>query len=131
MDSHTILKQKDIGFIRKKRDRDDEPPVQSIYGTKDDVYNKLKYDEGYWNKIRNENIKDIIVKDKKLTYTQKHNQFVDFLKDKWCEKKCIPLVRIWEFDVKNNPQEVFNQLSPYITEANRKKLIADRKKLPH
>lgn len=85
----------------------------------------IELDGSYWHSDPR------IVKDKKLTYTQKHNQFVDFLKDKWCEKKCIPLVRIWEFDVKNNPQEVFNQLSPYITEANRKKLIADRKKSPH
>ena len=86
MDSHTALKQKDIGFIRKKRDRDDEPPVQSIYGTKDDLYNELKHDEGYWNKIRNENIKDIIAKDKKFIFgnytTYYYKRYLDSLKEK-------------------------------------------------
>lgn len=78
------MKQKEIGFIKKKRDREDEP--QSIYGTKDDVYNDLKRDEGYWNRVRIENIKDIIVKDKKFIFGNYTNfyykRYLDSLKEK-------------------------------------------------
>ena len=52
---------------------------------------------------------------------QKHNKFVDFLKDKWCEKKGIPLVRIWENDIRNNPKKVFELLNQYLGEGYRKK----------
>ena len=58
---------------------------------------------------------------KKENRMQKHNKFVDFLKDKWCEKKGIPLVRIWENDIRNNPKKVFELLNQYLGEGYRKK----------
>lgn len=72
-----------------------------------------------------------IMKNKKLNNMQKHNKFVDFLKDKWCEKKGIPLVRIWENDIKHNPKKVFELLNQYLGEGYRKKRIDDSKKRPH
>lgn len=72
-----------------------------------------------------------IMKNKKLNNMQKHNKFVDFLKDKWCEKKGIPLVRIWENDIRHNPKKVFELLNQYLGEGYRKKRIDDSKKRPH
>lgn len=71
------------------------------------------------------------MKNKKLNNMQKHNKFVDFLKDKWCEKKGIPLVRIWENDIRHNPKKVFELLNQYLGEGYRKKRIDDSKKRPH
>lgn len=62
---------------------------------------------------------------------QKHNKFVDFLKDKWCETHGIPLLRIWEYDIRNNPKKVFEKLNKYIGEGDRKRRIKDLKKRPH
>lgn len=72
-----------------------------------------------------------IMKNKKLNNMQKHNKFVDFLKDKWCEKKGIPLVRIWENDIRHNPKKVFELLNQYLGEGYRKKRIDDSRKRPH
>lgn len=67
----------------------------------------------------------------KLNRIQKHNKFVDFLKAKWCEKKGIPLVYVWEEDIKNNPQKIFELLNQYLGEGYRKKRIDDSRKRPH
>lgn len=62
---------------------------------------------------------------------QKHNKFVDFIKDKWCELHGYPLLRIWEYDIRNNPSKVFEQLEKYIGDGQRKKRIIENKKKPH
>lgn len=54
----------------------------------------------------------------KLTPTQKHNKFVDFLKAKWCEKKGIPLVYVWEEDIRKNPKLVFDILNMQIKKSH-------------
>jgi hypothetical protein len=54
----------------------------------------IEVDGNYWHS--NPNFVDV----SKLTPTQKHNKYVDFLKDKWCENNGIPLVRIWEEDIR-------------------------------
>lgn len=72
-----------------------------------------------------------VVNENKLSRMQKHNKFVDFLKDKWCESHGIPLLRIWEYDIRNNPKLVFEQLAKFVGEGDRKKRIAELKKKPH
>ena len=72
-----------------------------------------------------------VVNEKKLNPMQKHNKFVDFLKDKWCELHGYPLLRIWEYDIRNNPKEVFDEMYQYLGEAYRKKRIRDNKRRPH
>lgn len=72
-----------------------------------------------------------VVNEKKLNPMQKHNKFVDFLKNKWCDLHGIPLLRIWEYDIRNNPQKVFDELYRYIGDGKRKKRISDNKKRPH
>ena len=54
----------------------------------------------------------------KLNRIQKHNKFVDFLKAKWCEKKGIPLVYVWEEDIRNNPKKVFDILNIQIKKSH-------------
>lgn len=72
-----------------------------------------------------------VVDENKLNPMQKHNKFVDFMKDKWCEQHGYPLLRIWEYDIRKNPKKVFDELNKYLGEGNRKKRIVENKKKPH
>lgn len=46
---------------------------------------------------------------------QKHNARVDEIKDKWCALNRIPLLRIYEYDIRNNPRTVEKALK-YVLE---------------
>lgn len=67
----------------------------------------------------------------KLNPMQKHNKFVDKLKDQYAGMRCIPLVRIWEYDIRNNPKKVLEELKKYIALGNKKKQINENKRKPH
>lgn len=62
---------------------------------------------------------------------QKHNKFVDKLKDQYAGMHCVPLVRIWEYDIRNNPKLVLEELKKYIAISDKKKKITENKKKPH
>ena len=47
---------------------------------------------------------------------QKHNQWVDKIKDEWALERGIPVLRIWEHDIRNNPEKVFKILRERIGE---------------
>jgi hypothetical protein len=49
-----------------------------------------------------------------LNAMQKRNKMVDELKDKWASMHCIPLLRIWEYDIRHNPKKVLEELKKYI-----------------
>lgn len=70
-------------------------------------------------------------KKEELNPMQRHNKFVDNLKDRWAGLKCIPLIRIWENDIRNNPQKVINELLKYVTVGKKKRIILENKKKPH
>lgn len=72
-----------------------------------------------------------VVKEGKLNPMQKHNKFVDSLKDKWCGMHCIPLLRIWEYDIRNNPKFVLEELGKYIDIGKKRRKIMENKKKPH
>lgn len=72
-----------------------------------------------------------VVNERKLNPMQKHNKVVDFVKDRWCGLHGIPLLRIWEYDIRKNPKKVFEELNKYLGEGYRKERINDRKKKPH
>ena len=72
-----------------------------------------------------------VVSEDKIKPMHKHNKFVDGLKDKWAGMHCIPLLRIWEYDIRNNPKKVEEELSKYVKLANDKKNKKDRFKKPH
>ena len=63
---------------------------------------------------------------------QKKNKKVDKDKDKWAKEHKISLIRIWEHDINNNPEEVMNMLKkeiPMYIEKNNKEL--EKKKRPN
>ena len=66
-----------------------------------------------------------------LNSIQKHNKFVDGLKDKYAALRCIPILRIWEEDIRNNKQKVLEELQNYIDIGLKKKEIKENKKKPH
>ena len=72
-----------------------------------------------------------VVDEKKLNPMQKHNKFVDSVKDKWCELHGFPLLRIWEYDIRKNPKKVFGLLEKYLGEGFRKRRIDENRKKPH
>lgn len=72
-----------------------------------------------------------VVKEDKITPMHKHNKFVDSLKDKWAALHCIPLLRIWEYDIRNNPQKVRDEIAKYIKGGKKKRKILEERKKPH
>lgn len=73
----------------------------------------------------------LLVKEDKMNPMQKHNKFIDKLKDEWCGMHCIPLLRIWENDIRRNPKKVMDMICEYSSAAKKRKMIMDGKKRPH
>ena len=72
-----------------------------------------------------------IVNERKLNPMQKHNKVVDFVKDRWCGLHGLPLLRIWEYDIRHNQKKVFDELYKYLGDEYKKKRIRDNKRKPH
>lgn len=68
----------------------------------------IEVDGSYWHSDPR------LFEDKELNATQKHNKMVDELKNKWASLHGIPLLRIWEYDIRHNPQKVLAELKKYI-----------------
>ena len=45
---------------------------------------------------------------------QKHNEWVDRVKDEWALERGIPVIRIWEHDIHENPEKVMKILKEAI-----------------
>lgn len=73
----------------------------------------------------------LLVKENELNPMQKHNKFVDKLKDEWCGMHCIPLLRIWENDIRNNPKKVIDMICEYSLAAKKRQMIKENKRRPH
>ena len=73
--------------------------------------------------------KDLVYEEK--TPTQKRNARVDKIKDKWALSHGIPIIRIWEHDINNDPQKVFKILRENIGIATEKMIISENKKKRH
>lgn len=71
------------------------------------------------------------VSEDKLSPMQKHNMYVDKLKDEWCALHSIPLLRIWEHDIRKNPKKVFEMLGEYSLTAMKRQKILENKRKPH
>lgn len=86
----------------------------------------IEIDGGYWHSDPR------IYEGKELTPTQKRNKRVDKDKDKWAKEHKIPLLRLWEDDINNKPDEVMELLKKEIlvcTEKYNKEL--EKKKRPN
>lgn len=70
-----------------------------------------------------------IVKEKEKNPMQKHNARVDKQKDEWALMRGIPIMRIWEKDIRENPSEVIGRLKErfYLTE-QKNKIIGEKNK---
>ena len=62
---------------------------------------------------------------------QKKNTRVDKIKNEWALSHGIPILRIWEHDINNNPSKVMDILSEAIGIGNEKKIIKENKKKRH
>ena len=67
----------------------------------------------------------------KLNPMQKHNKFVDKIKDEWALMNGIPLLRIWEDDIRNNLKEVIKIVEKYVNEAKKRAYLIENKRKPH
>jgi very-short-patch-repair endonuclease len=62
---------------------------------------------------------------------QKKNARVDKLKNTWALMRGIPILRIWEHDINNNPEKVMKLLKETIGYSTKVKIILDNKKKRH
>ena len=69
-----------------------------------------------------------VVDENKLNPMQKHNKRVDKIKNEWALMHGLPLLRIWEEDIRNNKQKVLEELQKYIDIGLKKKEIMENKK---
>ena len=72
-----------------------------------------------------------LVKEDKMNPMQKRNKRVDEYKNKWALEHGIPLVRIWEKDIRENPKEVLRQLKERLYIEDKKKALIENKNKRH
>lgn len=71
-----------------------------------------------------------------LTYEQKnpmqkHNERVDRIKDEWALSRGIPIIRIWEHDIHENPEKVMKELKESIGKYTEKQIKIKNKNRRH
>ena len=62
---------------------------------------------------------------------QKHNEWVDKVKDEWALLHGIPILRFWEHDIHDNPNKVMMALKESIGKYTEKKKKKDAKGKRH
>lgn len=72
-----------------------------------------------------------VVKEENLTYVQKRAKRVDAYKDKWALEHGIPIMRIWEKDIRERPNEVMAELKKRLYIEEEKNAIKNGKKKRH
>lgn len=83
----------------------------------------IEVDGDYWHSNPEK------VDENNLNRTQKHNKWVDRVKDEWALLHGIPILRIWENDIRNNPQKVMKTLKDRLyIETDKQKLLENKNK---
>lgn len=72
-----------------------------------------------------------IYEGKKLTPTQKHDLWVDKKKNEWALMHGIPLLRIWESDIRKRPEEVMKILKSRLKIQGQKIRLEENKNKRH
>ena len=85
----------------------------------------LEIDGGYYHSDPR------VVKEDKLNPMQKHNKRVDEYKDKWALLHGIPLIRIWEKDIRENPNGVMKELKERLYIEDKKVTLTEKKNKRH
>lgn len=72
-----------------------------------------------------------LVKEGEMNPMQKHNKRVDEYKDKWALLHGIPLIRIWEKDIRENPKGVMKELKKRLYIEDKKVTLTEKKNKRH
>lgn len=72
-----------------------------------------------------------VVKEESMNRMQKHNKIVDGYKDKWALMHGIPIMRIWEKDIRENPSSVMRELRKRLNNESEKKITTEKKNKRH
>ena len=72
-----------------------------------------------------------VVNEDKLNPMQKHNKRVDEHKDRWALLHGIPLIRIWEKDIRENPKKVMEELKKRLHIQETKVTLTEKKNKRH
>ena len=72
-----------------------------------------------------------LVKEENMNPMQKHNKRVDEYKDKWALMHGIPIMRIWEKDIREDPKMVMNELKKRLYKETEKKTLIEKKNKRH
>ena len=69
-----------------------------------------------------------VVKESEMSPMQKRNRSVDEIKNRWAALHCIPLMRIWEYDIRNDPNKVMKELKDRLYIEDKKIDLKENKK---
>jgi very-short-patch-repair endonuclease len=72
-----------------------------------------------------------LVKESEMNPMQKHNKRVDEYKDRWALAHGIPILRIWEKDIREVPDKVMKELKKRLYIENEKQIITEKKNKRH
>ena len=72
-----------------------------------------------------------LVKEEDMNPMQKHNKRVDEHKDKWALMHGIPIFRVWEKDIRENPKMVMEELKKRLYIQDKKVAITEKKNKRH
>lgn len=72
-----------------------------------------------------------LVKEEEMNPMQKHNKRVDKHKDDWALMHGIPIMRIWEKDIRENPNMVMEELKKRLYIQDKKVTITEKKNKRH
>lgn len=72
-----------------------------------------------------------LVKEENMNPMQKHNKRVDEYKDRWALAHGIPIMRIWEKDIRENPKAVLSELKKRLYIETEKKTLVEKKNKRH
>lgn len=71
------------------------------------------------------------VDESKLSPMQQRNRAIDEVKDRWCALNGVPILRIWENDIRRNPEKVIKELSKYAQLSDKKEKRRRNMKKPN
>lgn len=69
-----------------------------------------------------------VVEESKLNNMQKQNKIIDEYKNDWCRVHHIPILRVWEYDIINNPKLVMEIVKEALNRLDASERIKIRRK---
>lgn len=69
-----------------------------------------------------------VVEESKLNNMQKQNKIIDEYKNEWCRVHHIPILRVWEYDIMNNPKLVMDMVKEALNRLDASERIKIRRK---